>query len=125
MLFHPEQIPLEAVDALRPAYDRSTKLLGTPEDWAQRCRDGTAQLWRSADGLYWAVTEIYDGTAYGKLLHMLASAGEYRDDLREEVEQWGRAQGCQAVITGGRRGWEKLFAPRGYKTISITLLKEL
>lgn len=124
MLFHPDQIPDEAVDALRPAYEHGTKLLGTPELWVQRCRDDTAQLWVNEAKTYWAVTEVYEDSAYGKLFHAIASAGEYDQSLIEEGERWARDIGCKAAMTGGRRGWEKLFQPMGYKTISIVLLKE-
>ena len=124
MLYHPNDIPDEAVEALRPAYERSSKLYGTPELWIQRCREGTAQLWRSEDGKYWAVTEVYEGTAYGKLLHGLASSGEFCEELVQEGEAWAKEQGCKAAMTGGRRGWEKLFSTMGYKTVAVMLLKE-
>lgn len=125
MLYHPNDIPDEAVEALRPAYEHSTKLQGTPEYWVQRCRDDTAQLWRSKDGKYWAVTEIFLDSSYGKLFHAIASSGELCEELLNEGEAWAAEQGCKALMTGGRRGWEKIFAQRGYKTIAITLLKEL
>jgi len=128
MLYHPNDIPDEAVEALRPAYEHSSKLSGSPEQWVQRCRDDTAQLWRSADEKYWAVSEIFEESAYGKICHMIASSapdGGYDDTLREEVEQFAKSQGCQSVLTGGRRGWERRFSSKGYKTVSVTLVKEL
>lgn len=125
MLFHPSEIPDEAVEALRPAYEHSSKLLGTPEQWIQRCKDDTAQLWRSENGKYWAVTEIFEESVYGKLFHAIASAGEFCPDLIKEGEAWAKEQGCKSAMTGGRRGWEKIFTANGYKTISVTLMKEL
>lgn len=124
MRFDPHHIPDEAIEALRPAFTRFG-LEGeyhTPEYWVQRCRDGSAQLWRSDDGAYWAVTEVFD-TARGRVLHEVASAGAYRKSLFDEGEAWARSVGCTKARTEGRPGWKKRLPD--YKVVAMTFEKEL
>jgi len=124
MRFKPDQVPDEAVEALRPAFARFglDGAYYTPEYWVQRCREDTAQLWRSDDGAYWAVTEVFD-TAKGRVLHEVASAGSYRKSLFEEGEAWAKSVGCTKARTEGRPGWKKRLPD--YKVVAMTFEKEL
>lgn len=127
MLYHPNDIPDEAVEALRPAFEKFG-LEGeyyTPEYWIQRCKDDTAQLWRSEDGLYWGVTEMFD-SAKGRVFHMMASAGVFNDNARrlyEDGYEWAKSHGCKITRTEGRPGWAKLLPD--WKIVAVTLEKEL
>lgn len=118
MFYRPEAIPEEAVQALQPAFDRS--YVHQASDWVQRCRDGLAQLWRH--GGYWSITEVLE-TRAGRVLHLLASAGEYAPELVDEMEQWAKDQGCTRVLATVRPG----FARRqpDYRVKTMTLEKEL
>lgn len=46
---------------------------------------------------------------------------------RPDAEEWARAHGCKSVTLTGRRGWERMkwLKDAGYKTVQITLEKEL
>lgn len=127
MLFQIDAIPEEAIEALRPAFEKFG-LEGeyyTPEYWIQRCKDDTAQLWRSEDGSYWGVTEIFD-TAKGRVFHKVASAGVFGDSARAlyaEGDKWAKERGCKVTRTHGRPGWAKLLPD--WKIVAVTLEKEL
>ena len=122
MHFSPDSIPAEAVEALRPAFARSWLMQDTPEHWVERCRQDTAQLWRSDDGAYWAITEILD-TKKGRVLHEVASAGSYRKSLFDEGEAWAKSIGCVKAVTTGRPGWKKHLTD--YRVVTMTFEKEL
>lgn len=44
-----------------------------------------------------------------------------------DAEAWAKAHGCKSVTLTGRRGWERTqwLKDAGYKTVQITLEKEL
>lgn len=118
MHYLPSGIPAEALDALAPAFDRS--YVHSTEEWLQRCRSDLAQLWR-LEG-YWAITEVLE-TRVGRVLHMVASAGEYEDALVEEMEAWARAHGCARVLSTVRPGFARKRSD--YRVKTMTLEKEL
>lgn len=118
MHYTPKTIPDEALEALRPAFDRTLSL--SAEDWVNRCRDDLAQLWFK-DGL-WAVTEIRD-TKIGRVLHGIALAGVFNHDLIDEIEGWARDNGCCKSVITGRPGFCKTL--RGYRPNTVTLEKGL
>lgn len=107
-----------AVSGLSPAFDRS--YVQTASDWLERCKQDLAQLWH--DGDLWAVTEVQQGKD-GRVLHIVAMAGDYSADMVTHIEQWGRAMGCVRVMFTGRVGWAKRRPD--YKPKTITFEKEL
>jgi hypothetical protein len=127
MQYTPETVPDEAVEALRPAFEKFG-LEGeqyTPEFWIEQCRQGNAQLWRSDDGLYWGVTTMFDSTK-GRVFHKVASAGVFNDSARALYaagDEWAKARGCTLTRTEGRPGWAKLLSD--WKVVAVTLEKEL
>lgn len=118
MHYLPSTIPDEAIEALRPAFDRS--YVHQVDHWIERCKAGTAQLWRHGD--YWAITEVLDGKD-GRICHEFASAGVYADALIDEIEAWARSVGCKRVLCTVRPGLTRKRL--GYRTKAITLEKEL
>lgn len=118
MHYLPHAIPDEAVEALRPAFDRS--MTDDAETWVARCRADQAQLWRY--GGLWCITEVRE-TKAGRVLHGVALAGDYNDRLIPEIEAWARSIGCVSAVLSGRRGFAKRLPD--YRIQTITLSKEL
>ena len=67
----------------------------------------------------------YDGGR--SVLQTLWSVGDLEEiiALSPGLEAMGRIMGCSQMLVEGRKGWEKVLAPHGYKPWSITLTKDL
>lgn len=44
--------------------------------------------------------------------------------MERAVSDWARANGCGRVTIAGRKGWERVMAPLGYRTKTL-LVKDL
>jgi len=84
------------------------------------------QLWTSLEGTQInsiCITQIKIHPKY-KYLDIVMQAGQLASVAHlDQIEQWGKSQGCTVVKITGRRGWKKTLPD--YKEISITLEKEL
>lgn len=91
--------------------------------WAEVAA-GRAMLWPGEDGAL--VTECL-ATPAGRLLHCWLGGGELSTlaNLRPGVEAWGRAMGCEFASIDGRRGWDRVFRPFGYRPVGTELRKQL
>lgn len=118
MLYRPDQIPYEAAEALRPAFDRSD--MAEVEDWMEFCRKDQAQLWRLND--YWVMTQVMD-TKKGRAIHLAYSAGVYEPRLVDEIEKWARSVGCKSAYFSGRPGTQRRRPD--YRLRYVTMDKEL
>lgn len=67
----------------------------------------------------------YDGGR--SVLQALWSVGDLQEiiALSPGLEAMGRIMGCSQMLVEGRKGWEKVLAPLGYKPWSQTLTKDL
>lgn len=88
--------------------------------WLERCRADLAQLWEHHG--YWAISEVIDGKTC-RVLHLVASAGKYNDELVDEMEAWGRAIGCKQVVAEVRRGMTRRRP--GYRIKAVSVEKDL
>jgi len=95
---------------------------------AHSVRNGTALLWIAWNGekiKAAAVTEL--GQANGeKFCTIVACGGQERSQwlpLIENLEKYGRAEGCKAMRIFGRRGWLKLLPE--YRPARVLLEKAL
>lgn len=87
-------------------------------------------LWLAMDGdepLACAVTRI-DRFPRAAVCVILAAGG--RDmkawlDLQPDLVRWAKAQGCDALETPGRKGWERVLADRGWSPVWTVYRKEL
>jgi len=118
MHYLPHTIPAEAADALEPAFRRTHT--DTAQMWLERCRGDLAQLWMH-DG-YWAISEVIEGKAC-RVLHLVASAGKYNNELVDEMEAWGRSVGCRQVVAEVRRGMTRRRP--GYRIKAVSVEKDL
>lgn len=95
----------------------------------EQCRSGAMQFWDREDAI--AVTSITTSGRF-KTLTVVMVCGDYEampDLLFREMEEFGRAMGCDTVELTGRLGWRKLHrshgAARGYERITETYRKDL
>lgn len=118
MNFLPSAVPDEAAVALEPAFRRTHT--DTAEMWLERCRSDLAQLWEHQG--YWAISEVIDGKSC-RVLHLVASAGKFNNELVDEMEAWGRSVGCKQVVAEVRRGMTRRRA--GYRIKAVSVEKDL
>lgn len=94
------------------------------EDVRDAILDGRMQLWPAPDGCL--VTEI---VVYPRktVLNVFLGGGKLSRliDMHDDVAAWAKAQGCDAATINGRRGWERVYASRGWKPVHTCLGKEL
>lgn len=84
------------------------------------------QLWH-IHGKAWAITRVVEGKA-GRAIECVALAGAglrgWRDEFMEQVEAWGKRQGCVRARIAGRIGWLRA-APKSYTPTHVTFEKEI
>ena len=84
------------------------------------------QLWTSLEGTQIrsiCITQIQIHPKY-KFLEIVLHAGQLASVAHlNQLEQWGRSQGCTKVRLTGRRGWKRALPD--YKETLIKLEKEL
>ena len=96
------------------------------DDVLRELMRGKLTLWpgeRSA-----IVTEFveYD-TGKKKTLHFFLVGGDMDELLAMEpkIAEWGKSKGCGMMSCAGRKGWEKVLEPNGYKLGCVYLYKDL
>lgn len=74
---------------------------------------GSAQLWAGERAAM--VTQCV-GDEQGPCLHVWLAGGDLTEILRmkDGVEAWARAQGCERITINGRRGWTRVLRGHGY-----------
>jgi len=97
----------------------------TIEDVEALIADGTYQFWPGVKSA--AITEIRR-YARKKVLAVVHGGGEL-SELLDEMEphfcSFALANGCDAVIGTGRRGWQHQTRKRGYRFAYLTMIKEI
>jgi len=85
--------------------------------------EGLAQRWRADDGSL-VITELLEDPA-GRYCMIWLAEGEIRSllELHEKILEWARAEGCNRVRVGGRRGWGRVL--EGYHEISTVFERSL
>lgn len=118
MHYTPSTIPVEAVDALRPAFDYCDDQY--VEDWIAMCKEDKAQLWRKGD--YWLISMVVQ-TKRGLAIDLKFSAGVYEPDLVDEANAWAKSIGCVRSYFSGRPGCARRRPD--YRIRCVTAEKEL
>ena len=103
------------------AYGSGTHLF---EDVVEAVAAGKMQAWPNGDSI--AITEII-AFPRKKTLHGFLAAGNMREILEmvPSAAEWGRQQGCTAFTLAGRKGWQRVFGKRGWRTAFYVLETEL
>lgn len=109
---HPFLAAFERCEAmLKPAVDRFGQV--TMADVANAVLEGRAQIWPAPDAAI--ITQLVK-TEGGGVIHIWLGCGDLPTLLTmlPGVEAYGRAWGCIAITTKGRKGWKRVLAPHGY-----------
>ena len=94
------------------------------EDVLQGVVEGRMQAW--VNGKSVAITEIIVYPRK-KVLNGFLAAGNMREILEmvPSAAEWGRQMGCTAFTLAGRKGWQRVFGKRGWRTAFYVLETEL
>lgn len=95
------------------------------KDIAEYVERGEAHLWAGEHSA--AVTQWWFFPK-DKVLNLWLAGG----DLAELVERmfpaaevWAAERGATRIMLAGRPGWQRVFAPKGFKVLSTLLIKEI
>ena len=99
--------------------------LYTIEALEKKIGQGKAIFLPGRDAAIVAEKVTYDGGR--SVLQTLWAVGDLQEviALSPGLEAMGRIMGCSQMLVEGRKGWEKVLAPHGYKPWSVTLTKDL
>lgn len=91
---------------------------GSTDEALRRVAAGEAHLWTMPNGA--AVSEI------NRSFHTWLAGGERSEllALHPHAEAWARQNGCDRMTILGRKGWERVMAPLGYRPVRL-LVKDL
>jgi hypothetical protein len=87
-------------------------------------KDGFCQIW-GYEGCY-LVTRV-DKESDGRVFVICLLAGsklfEWGYELEKELQRLAKAYNCPKIKVIGRKGWERLLTPLGFKVQSIEMVK--
>lgn len=94
------------------------------EDVAAMIESGQLQLWPAPRGCI--VTEIVQYPRK-RIFNMFLAGGDFAQlmDMDGDMEQWAKAQGCDAATLHGRRGWTRALAENGWRETLTTMERPL
>lgn len=95
------------------------------EDVERLIGQGRYQFWAGRQSA--AVTEIARFSRCKVLIvvHGGGDLAELLDELEPRMCAFAQAQGCDAIMGTGRKGWERAVAKRGYDFAWINMIKAL
>ena len=104
---------------LEPALARGGKT-HTFEDVVNAVITGDMQLWHTKRGA--AVTQIIDHPRKRVLFWFLAG-GELEQvlDFQQSIRAFGRANGCEAMMLAGRKGWARALIDHGWQSSGVVM----
>lgn len=95
------------------------------EDIERLIGEGNAHFWAgersAAVSQFWWMPRC-------KILNLWLAGGdmtELVDVLFPIAQTWAIHQDCSRIMLAGRPGWQRVFAPHGFKLLSTVLLKDL
>ena len=116
----------EELERCKPWIEAALEYSGGTHDFidvAEGIYKGTMQLWPTPKGCI--VTEI---VVYPRkrMLNVFLGAGELDQilDMHQDVIQWAKLQGCEALTMTGRAGWKKPLAKHGWSPLHSSYIKE-
>jgi len=114
------------LERCRPWIEAALEYSGGTHDFvdvAEGLYKGTMQLWPSKKGCIVTEIVVYPRK---KMLNVFLGGGELDQilDMHQDVIQWAKAQGCEALTMTGRFGWKKPLAKHGWKATHSSYVKE-
>lgn len=91
-------------------YQGGTHTVADVADYIER---GDAQLWVRDDAMI--VTQVDQKPRTRHLVYWIA-CGDLHDvqELSEEIDKWGREQGCTLAVSHCRKGWKRAMSLYGW-----------
>ena len=118
--------PNKEITRCRPWIEAALEYSGGTHDFidvVEGLYKGTMQLWPAEKGCI--VTEI---VVYPKkkMLNVFLGGGNLEQilDMHQDVIEWAKAQGCEALTMTGRFGWKKPLEKHGWETLHCSYVKE-
>jgi hypothetical protein len=112
--------PSEAWARCRPILEAAANRFsnGTIEEAERSIEAERAWFWPGPHSA--AISEITHD------FHIWLAGGSLPELLEMERggEHWARAHGCRRMTVDGRKGWERVLKPLGYRSVTL-LIKEL
>lgn len=112
----------EARREIKRACDQNPEVsyLTVFKDW----REGFCQIWKYGEGYF--VTRV-DKEIDGDCLVICLMGGKglltWGYALEKDLQELAKAYHCRKIKVSGRKGWEKLLAPLGFKLQTIDMVK--
>lgn len=89
-------------------------------------KDGFCQMWAHENCVF--VTRV-DRNKDGRRLVVCLLAGDdmfkWGGEIEETLNSLAKAHNCTKIAVEGRRGWEKVMKPMGFRFEAVTLVKDL
>jgi hypothetical protein len=118
-----------AAALIERAYAASDEFV--PDDLPQQFADGLTLLWLEVEdqrAIRAAMTSTLLRRPSGLQCKLVACGGEMMPlwvTHIAQIEDYARGEGCVKVYVDGRRGWERVLSPHGYRLESATISKSL
>ncbi len=81
--------------------------------------------WGRASFLIGFIEEFDAGAKTLRILWGGGNLDEIRDEMRLQVEEYGRTHGCACILVQGRQGWVRALHGCGFRPYSVVVRKEL
>ncbi len=123
----PKDTQVNELERCRPWIEAALEYSGGThefEDVAKGIVEGNMQLWPSARGCIVTEIVIYPRK---KVLNVFLGGGELDQllDMHNDVTDWAKSYGCEALSITGRFGWKNPLKAYGWKPLHASFQKEI
>ena len=123
----PKDTQVNELERCRPWIEAALQYSGGThsfEDVAKGILEGNMQLWPSPRGCIVTEIVIYPRK---KVLNVFLGGGELDQllDMHNDVTDWAKSYGCEALTITGRFGWKKPLKAHGWKPLHASFQKEI
>jgi len=123
----PKDTQVNELERCRPWIEAALEYSGGTHDFddvAKGILDGSMQLWPSPRGCIVTEIVIYPKK---KVLNVFLGGGELDQllDMHNDVTDWAKRYGCEALTITGRFGWKKPLKAHGWKPLHASFQKEI
>ena len=115
------------IDRCRPWIEAALEKSGGLNTWDQvvaGIQSGMMQLWPAQRGCIVTEIVVYPRK---KVLNVFLGGGELDQllDMHNDVTDWAKSYGCEALTITGRFGWKKPLKAHGWEPLHASYQKEI